>query len=58
MLNLRQKNYLIGSGVIEAACKTLIKLKTMLFGMRWKEKGASIILSLRAGDLKQFLNGF
>jgi len=45
---LRQKNYPIGSGVTEAACKTLIKQRLCCSGMRWKEKGASVILSLRA----------
>ena len=44
----QQKNYPIGSGVTEAACKTLIKQRLCCSGMRWKEKGASIILSLRA----------
>jgi hypothetical protein len=44
----RHKNYPIGSGVTEAACKTLIKQRLCCSGMRWKEKGASIILSLRA----------
>lgn len=44
----RQKNYPIGSGVTEAACKTLIKQRLCCSGMRWKEKGASVILSLRA----------
>lgn len=44
----RQKNYPIGSGVTEAACKTLVKQRLCCSGMRWKERGASIILSLRA----------
>jgi len=44
----RQKNYPIGSGVTEAACKTLVKQRLCCSGMRWKEKGANIILSLRA----------
>jgi len=44
----RQKHYPIGSGVTEAACKTLIKQRLCCSGMRWKEKGASVILSLRA----------
>jgi hypothetical protein len=43
-----QRNYPIGSGVTEAACKTLIKQRLCCSGMRWKEKGASVILSLRA----------
>jgi hypothetical protein len=44
----RQKNYPIGSGVTEAACKTLIKQRLCCSGIRWKEKIGSIILSLRA----------
>lgn len=38
----------IGSGVTEAACKTLIKQRLCRSGMLWKDKGASIVLSLRA----------
>jgi len=44
----REKKYPIGSGVTEAACKTLVKQRLCCSGMRWKEKGAGIILSLRA----------
>lgn len=42
------KNLPIGSGVTEAACKTLIKQRLCRSGMLWKDKGASIVLSLRA----------
>jgi hypothetical protein len=38
----------IGSGVTEAACKTLVKQRLCQSGMKWKQKGAGIILSLRA----------
>ena len=38
----------IGSGVTEAACKTLVKQRLCASGMRWKTKGAGIVLSLRA----------
>jgi hypothetical protein len=38
----------IGSGVTEAACKTLVKQRLCRAGMRWKEAGAQMILSLRA----------
>jgi hypothetical protein len=38
----------IGSGVTEAACKTLVKQRLCASGMRWKNKGARIVLSLRA----------
>jgi hypothetical protein len=38
----------IGSGVTEAACKTLVKQRLCRAGMRWTEQGAQVILSLRA----------
>jgi hypothetical protein len=43
----------IGSGVTEAACKTLVKQRLCRSGMRWLERGASIVLSLRALVLRQ-----
>jgi len=42
------ENLPIGSGVTEAACKTLVKQRLLASGMRWKNKGANIILSLRS----------
>jgi len=38
----------IGSGVTEAACKTLVKKRLCGTGMRWTEQEAQMILSLRA----------
>ena len=43
----REKHYPIGSGVTEAACKTVIKQRLCCSGMRWKETGAAVVLSLR-----------
>lgn len=43
-----EKKLPIGSGVTEAACKTLVKQRLCGSGMRWKHKGAKVILSLRA----------
>lgn len=43
----QDNHYPIGSGVTEAACKTVIKQRLCCSGMRWKEKGAAVILSLR-----------
>ncbi len=37
----------IGSGVTEAACKIIVKQRLCQSGMKWRQKGASIILSLR-----------
>jgi len=42
-----KENLPIGSGVTEAACKTVIKQRLGGSGMRWKEKGMKVILSLR-----------
>ena len=41
-------NQPIGSGVTEAACKTIVKQRLGQSGMQWKNKGAGVILSLRA----------
>jgi hypothetical protein len=44
----RDMGWPIGSGVTEAACKTLVKQRLCRSGMRWTEHGAQVILSLRA----------
>ena len=43
----REKHLPIGSGVTEAACKTIIKQRLCRSGMRWKDRGASIVLALK-----------
>ena len=40
-------NLPIGSGVVEAACKTIIKHRLGASGMRWKDAGMKVILSIR-----------
>jgi hypothetical protein len=40
------KNLPIGSGVIEAACKVIVKQRTCNSGMRWTDEGARNILIL------------
>lgn len=55
------ENLPIGSGVTEAACKVLIKQRMCRSGSRWKDHGASSVLSLRAlklttGRWDQFWN--
>ena len=49
----RARLFPISSGVTEAACKTLVKQRLCCSGMKWKDKGASIVLSLRALVLTQ-----
>jgi len=46
---LRGKNLPIGSGLVEAACKTLVSQRLKLSGMRWG-RGAQAILTLRGWD--------
>lgn len=38
----------IGSGVTEAACKTLVKQRLCCSVMRWKKRGAQMVLTLRS----------
>jgi hypothetical protein len=42
------KNLPIGSGVVEAACKTLVTQRLKRSGMRWRPDGGQAILTLRA----------
>lgn len=44
----RHRGWPIGSGPIEAACKTLVKARMCRSGMRWKRDGGQHILDLRA----------
>lgn len=43
----RRVNLAIGSGVTEAACKTLFTERLKLSGMRWKKAGAQTVLQYR-----------
>jgi hypothetical protein len=43
----------IGSGVTEAGCKVMIKARLCAAGMKWKEQGAAIVLSLRTLSYSQ-----
>jgi hypothetical protein len=43
----RRQGLPIGSGVTEAACKTVYTQRLKLSGMRWKKTGAQTILTLR-----------
>ncbi len=43
----QDKKFPIGSGVIEAACKVVIKQRLCNSGMKWKDGGAKAVLCLR-----------
>jgi hypothetical protein len=46
--DLRAHNLPIGSGVVEAACKTLVSQRLKRSGMRWRTAGGQAILTFRA----------
>jgi hypothetical protein len=43
----RAQGLFVGSGVVEAACKTLIGQRLKQSGMEWSTRGANAIISLR-----------
>lgn len=47
---LKSKGFMIGSGVVEAACKTLVSQRLKNSGMRWSAAGAQAILTPRGWD--------
>jgi hypothetical protein len=46
--DLRAQNLPMGSGVVEAACKTLVSQRLKRSGMRWRMAGGQAILTFRA----------
>jgi hypothetical protein len=46
--DLRTQLLPIGSGVVEAACKTLVSQRLKRSGMRWRPPGGQAILTFRA----------
>lgn len=47
----RAQGFFVGSGVIEAGCKTIAGRRLKQSGMRWTVKGANAILALRCCEL-------
>ena len=54
----RAAGYFIGSGVVEAGCKTVIGGRCKQSGMFWSESGAENILALRCLNYSQRLDEF
>jgi hypothetical protein len=46
--SLARRHLPIGSGIVEAACKTLVTQRLKRSGMRWRHDGGQAILNLRA----------
>jgi hypothetical protein len=47
---LKARGFMIGSGIVEAACKTLVAQRLKQSGMRWSAGGAQAILTPRGWD--------
>lgn len=47
----RRQGLFVGSGVIEAGCKTIVGLRLKQSGMKWTVRGANAIIALRSLDL-------
>jgi hypothetical protein len=45
--DFRKQNLFVGSGVLEAACKTVVGQRLKHSGMHWTVKGANGIIALR-----------
>ena len=54
----RKKGYFIGSGVVEAGCKTVIGARCKQSGMRWSGRGAQNVLALRCIHSSRRLDDF
>lgn len=54
----RQQGFFIGSGVVEAGCKTVIGARCKQSGMFWGKPGAENILALRCIHTSRRLDGF
>lgn len=54
----RKAGYFIGSGVVEAGCKTVIGARCKQSGMFWSEAGAENILALRCINSSRRLDEF
>ncbi len=54
----RAKNYFIGSGVVEAGCRSLIGKRCKQSGMFWGESGADKILAFRCIQASRRIDSF
>jgi hypothetical protein len=56
--DFRKQGLFVGSGVVEAACKTIVAQRLKQSGMEWSVRGANAIISLRCMTLSHNLEDF
>jgi hypothetical protein len=54
----REKKFFVGSGVVEAGCRTVVGERLKQSGMRWSVRGANAILALRCCILSRRFEDF
>jgi len=54
----RKQGFFIGSGVVEAGCRSVIGIRCKQSGMFWTEKGAGAVMALRSLNAGNRLNSF
>ena len=54
----REKGYFIGSGVVEAGCKTLVCQRFKCSGMHWSQIGLKYLLAIRTAILSKRYDDF
>ena len=54
----REKKFFVGSGVVEAGCRTIIGERLKQSGMRWSVRGANAIIALRCCILSDRFEDF
>jgi hypothetical protein len=54
----RRQGLFVGSGVVEAGCKTIVGQRLKQSGMRWTVRGANAIVALRCLDLSNLWEDF
>ena len=48
----------VGSGIVEAACKTVVSTRAKRAGMRWTPEGLDAVLALRTSVLNETYDEF
>jgi hypothetical protein len=54
----RRAGYFLGSGVVEAGCKSVVGARLKCSGMHWTEEGAAHVLALRCLVLSGLFDAF
>lgn len=54
----RAQGMQVGSGIAEAACKTVVSTRAKRSGMRWTPEGLDAVLALRTAVLNQSYDAF